>query len=347
MEVVSIVKMILFTVAFWLFLIVIGFHTPAKRTKKITELLMGGMILFFFLFEILALCAVFFRWKFHTLYWLVLGISVVLFVSSIVQNWDFIMRLIRFKKQETKKQKGSRLWYLPAVVLIVVQMYAGIFYTHIDVDDASYVATASTTLETDTVFQYNAYTGDEYESLPSRYVLSPFPIFEAGLSRLYGVPSTVLGHTGMFLIFLPVAYFVYDLLGSFFWKNKREERGLFLLFLAWMNIFGYYSVYTMSTFLLIRIWQGKAVLAAVILPFLIYLGLALVLEDQPEYPWLLLAMVNLAACHVSSMGIMLAPVVTGLFVLLALVKNRSPRRFLYGILCCMPSLLLGGVYLCL
>ena len=105
----------------------------------------------------------------------------VLFVSSIVQNWDFIMRLIRFKKQETKKQKGSRLWYLPAVLLIVVQMYAGIFYTHIDDDDAFYVATASTTLETDTVFQYNAYTGDEYESLPSRYVLSPFPIFEAGL----------------------------------------------------------------------------------------------------------------------------------------------------------------------
>lgn len=99
--------------------------------------------------------------------------------------------------------------------------------------------------------------------------------------------------------------------------------------------------------MLVRIWQGKAVLAAVILPFLIYLGLALVLEDQPEYPWLLLAMANLAACHVSSMGIMLAPVVTGLFVLLALVKNRSPRRFLYGILCCMPSLLLGSVYLCL
>ena len=99
--------------------------------------------------------------------------------------------------------------------------------------------------------------------------------------------------------------------------------------------------------MLVRIWQGKAVLAAVILPFLIYLGLVLMLEDQPEYPWLLLGMANLAACHVSSMGIMLAPVVTGLFVLLALVKNRSPRRFLYGILCCMPSLLLGGVYLCL
>ena len=81
--------------------------------------------------------------------------------------------------------------------------------------------------------------------------------------------------------------------------------------------------------MLVRIWQGKAVLAAVILPFLIYLGLALVLEDQPEYPWLLLAMANLAACHVSSMGIMLAPVVTGLFVLLALVKNRSSEISLW------------------
>ena len=345
MEVVSIVKMILFTVAFWLFLIVIGFHTPAKRTKKITELLMGGMILFFFLFEILALCAVFFRWKFHTLYWLVLGISVVLFVSSIVQNWDFIMRLIRFKKQETKKQKGSRLWYLPAVVLIVVQMYAGIFYTHIDDDDAFYVATASTTLETDTVFQYNAYTGDEYESLPSRYVLSPFPIFEAGLSRLYGVPSTVLGHTGMFLIFLPVAYFVYDLLGSFFWKNKRKERGLFLLFLAWMNIFGYYSVYTMSTFLLIRIWQGKACLASVFLPLLLYLGCCIILEKQREYTWLLLLMADISCCLLSSMGIILACIMLVVLMVMGLVRFRSLEKAACTALCCLPSLILGAIYI--
>ena len=336
MEVVSIVKMILFTVAFWLFLIVIGFHTPAKRTKKITELLMGGMILFFFLFEILALCAVFFRWKFHTLYWLVLGISVVLFV-----------RLIRFKKQETKKQKGSRLWYLPAVVLIVVQMYAGIFYTHIDDDDAFYVATASTTLETDTVFQYNAYTGDEYESLPSRYVLSPFPIFEAGLSRLYGVPSTVLGHTGMFLIFLPVAYFVYDLLGSFFWKNKRKERGLFLLFLAWMNIFGYYSVYTMSTFLLIRIWQGKAVLAAVILPLLFYYLLCAYKNEYQIQDIIQIFLTTGAAALTSSMGIFLAPIMVALGAFAGIIQTRKigiAWKLLAG---CIPCIILTGIYLLL
>ena len=255
------------------------------------------------------------------------------------------MKLIRFKKQETKKQKGSRLWYLPAVVLIVVQMYAGIFYTHIDDDDAFYVATASTTLETDTVFQYNAYTGDEDESLPSRYVLSPFPIFEAGLSRLYGVPSTVLGHTGMFLIFLPVAYFVYDLLGSFFWKNKRKERGLFLLFLAWMNIFGYYSVYTMSTFLLIRIWQGKACLASVFLPLLLYLGIGIILEKEQEYSWLLLLLADISCCLLSSMGIILACMMLVILLIMGLVRFHSLQKAACTALCCLPSLLLGLVYI--
>ena len=224
-------------------------------------------------------------------------------------------------------------------------MYAGIFYTHIDDDDAFYVATASTTLETDTVFQYNAYTGDEYESLPSRYVLSPFPIFEAGLSRLYGVPSTVLGHTGMFLIFLPVAYFVYDLLGSFFWKNKRKERGLFLLFLAWMNIFGYYSVYTMSTFLLIRIWQGKAVLASVLLPYLLCLCISFFLEKKQEISWVPLVLANISCCLLSSMGVILAPLLTGCFFIISLIVRRDWKRVLVGFLCCLPSIALGIVYI--
>ncbi len=345
MEVVSIVKMILFTVAFWLFLIVLGFHTPAKRTKKITELLMGGMILFFFLFEILALCAVFFQWKFHMLYWLVLGISAVLFVVSIVQNWNFVMKLIWFKKQEAKKQKGSRLWYFPAVLLIVVQMYAGIFYTHIDDDDAFYVATASTTLETDTVFQYNAYTGEEYESLPSRYVLSPFPIFEAGLSKLYGVPSTVLAHTGMFLIFLPVAYFVYDLFGSFFWKNKRKERGLFLLFLAWMNVFGYYSVYTMSTFLLIRIWQGKAVLAAIILPLLFYYLMCAYKNEYQTQNIVLIFLTTGAAALTSSMGIFLAPIMVVLGAFSGIICTKKLEVSIRLLIGCIPCIVLAGIYL--
>lgn len=348
MEVVSIIKMILYTVALLLFLIVIGFHTPARRTRKITELLTGGLVLFFFFFEILALCAVFFRWKFHTLYWLVLGVSAVLFVSSIIRNWDFMMKLIRFKqKEETKKYTGSRLWYVPAIVLIVFQMYMGIFYTHIDDDDAFYVATASTTLETDTVFQYNAYTGDEYETLPSRYVLSPFPIFEAVLSRLYNVPSTVLAHTGMFLIFLPIAYFVYDLFGYFFWKEKRKERGLLLLLLAWMNLFGYYSVYTMSTFLLIRIWQGKAVLAAVILPLLFYYLMQAYKNGYQKQNLVMIFLTTGAAALTSSMGIFLAPIMVALGAFSGIIQTRKIGVAFKLLAGCIPCIILAGIYLLL
>ena len=239
-------------------------------------------------------------------------------------------------------------WMWIAAGVILVQIGVCVYYAHMDADDAFYVATATTSVHTDSIFAYNPYSGAEYAVLPRRYVLSPFPVLLAVISQLSGgLHPAVTAHTIYPVVFLLAAYLVYHQFGRLWFAEKRREQGLFLFFCAVIIWFSGFSVYTGGNFMLVRIWQGKAVLAAVILPFLIYLGLVLMLEDQPEYPWLLLAMANLAACHVSSMGIMLAPVVTGLFVLLALVKNRSPRRFLYGILCCMPSLLLGGVYLCL
>ncbi len=68
-----------------------------------------------------------------------------------------------------------------------------------------------------------------------------------------------------------LAYVVYSLIGEmFFQKDKKTGR-----FLLAMGVFiprsSRHSVYTQGTFLLVRIWQGKAVLASVILPAVFYL----------------------------------------------------------------------------
>lgn len=59
----------------------------------------------------------------------------VLFVSSIVQNWDFIMRLIRFKKQETKNKRKQTLVSSGGCLNSRSDVCRD-FYTHIDDDDA-------------------------------------------------------------------------------------------------------------------------------------------------------------------------------------------------------------------
>ena len=98
---------------------------------------------------------------------------------------------------------------------------------------------------------------------------------------------------------------------------------------------------------MIRIWQGKALLAAALIPILFYLSMTITMEEKPQYPWYLLLLANIACCLLSSMGIILAPLLQGAFALLGLIRYRSPKRFVYSLLCCLPSVALGIVYILL
>ena len=62
-----------------------------------------------------------------------------------------------------------------AGILILFQLVVVVLYAHMDEDDAFYVGTATTAVETDSLYAYNPYTGAAYNVLPSRYILSPFP----------------------------------------------------------------------------------------------------------------------------------------------------------------------------
>ena len=66
----------------------------------------------------------------------------------------------------------TSVYFWIAAVLIIFQLAVASFLAHMDADDAFYVATATTSVHTDTIFSINPYTGYAYAHLPSRYVLS-------------------------------------------------------------------------------------------------------------------------------------------------------------------------------
>ena len=83
-----------------------------------------------------------------------------------------------------------------AGILILIQLIVVVLYAHMDEDDAFYVGTATTAVETDSLYAYNPYTGAAYNVLPSRYILSPFPAFLAVTSRLCGgLHPAIVAHT--------------------------------------------------------------------------------------------------------------------------------------------------------
>lgn len=90
-----------------------------------------------------------------------------------------------------------------AILLILLQVAVLVFYAHMDADDSFYVGTATTAVETDTIFEVNPYTGALYQALPRRYVLSPFPVFLAVVSRLCaGLHPAIVAHTVFSAVFL-------------------------------------------------------------------------------------------------------------------------------------------------
>ena len=241
---------------------------------------------------------------------------------------------------------GKFSWILlAAVCLIVLQTVILAAMTHIDQDDAFYVGTAVTSVHTDSIFQYDCYTGLPYTEPPSRYILSPLPIFTAFLSQISGMHAAMVAHIVFPLFFIPLSYFVYWLVGKKLFDGKVRAASVFLLIIALFQMFSFTSVYTSGTFLLVRIWQGKAILANILLPAILYMGLTAWREQVNRKYWLALLCLLTASCMVSSMGIMLAAIMTGVIGIICAVKRKSLSLLRNFALCCIPNVLLSAVYI--
>lgn len=350
--------------AIWLLVVpcLAGAFYFRREKRSCSEYLLAGYTLLFAITELLSLTMIFTKQPLHLLtvtYGVIAGILAICGIYSIYGK-------IKVKKDKTADTAGNfrtqEGWLFRlksflgkneisgelavAAVLILVQLVVVMIYAHMDEDDAFYVGTATTAVETDSLYAVNPYTGAVYKELPSRYILSPFPAFLAVISRLCGgLHPAIVAHTVFPAVFVLMAYLVLFQYSRVFFKGKIREQGIFMILCAVILWFCGYSVYNSEIFTMGRIWQGKAVLAGVFLPFLFLLCMEIFMQEKPGYPWSLAFLANGACCLFSSMGIMLAPLMMGVFVLLSLVKFRNGRRFVKSVVCCLPSLILGVVYI--
>ena len=294
-----------------------------------------GMLAIFYIFvmpmlylklplHILVLC-----WSFFVLFFCIL---------SLIFNRRRYKDILRYNFRQFK----SLPWFVIIVsLLILTQVIILVFFQHEDADDAFYVANATTALATDSIFQFDPYTGLPFITYPLRYVMSPFPIFYALLSKLLLIHPTIIAHTVWPVFAIPLSYAILTVLGKKIFPDQQSSVVIFLLFLCVLNIFGYVSIYTNSTFLLFRIWQGKAVLANIVLPAILYFSLRAMPGEKNFGEWVMLFVCALVACLVSSFGIVLAPIMIACLGLAAAASNRRICTFIYSIICCVPCIACG------
>ncbi len=235
------------------------------------------------------------------------------------------------------------LGHLMALALICYQLLFLHHHMYLEWDDTYYVNLANEAVSSGKIYWVYPETGS-FPDFDKRYVLSLWPIFYAWLSKLTGVLPTIMAHTILPWLMIPLAYMVYALVGRRLFPKDSQLQGMFLAFAVLLHLFLCGEHKAGPTFLSITPWVGKGVLAAVLLPALAC-WLLRIFEEEREANWILLAITCLGGCLLSSMGIMLVPVFVGSAVLLASICKKSIRYLLCGALSCLPCAALGIYYI--
>ena len=257
----------------------------------------------------------------------------------------------QLRKIRSKETREEGLLWLMVLILIGFQMVMAFTLTSFDGDDAYYVVQSVLADETDTLYRIRPYTGLS-TGMDLRHSLAVFPIWVAYIARMSGVHATIVAHSVLPLVLIPITYWIYLEIGKKLLKKDKQKLPVFMIFICILQIFGNVSIYTNATFFLTRTWQGKSLLANVVLPAIIWLVLWIFDSDgyDKEYRiglWILLVLTNFVAAMSSTASVFLAAMLIGVTGLVLGIREKNIQIPLRLMISCIPLVVYGVIYLLL
>lgn len=300
------------------------------KSRSISFTYLCGQLVLWAAFQIVAVPCIHFRTTFDLLFWIYTAMVVILSILGCVA-------LCSRARSGRRAREGAIKWLSPfliiACLVIAYQMRVYIFGIHLDEDDARWIAEANDALVKNRMLLLNPATGEyigRFVGEMIKDVYSPWPMYLAWLSRATGIRPVVIAHTVYPPILLGLSYSAYYEIGCRLFpdgadgKSKIHERGMFLLMVSLINLFMAGNVYTQSVFTLTRIWQGKAVVAAVMIPaiFCVIQRVQRARADRATgeiSDWILLIVVGTGCCLFSGIGIAIGLLLLSAYGLYAVV----------------------------
>ncbi len=243
---------------------------------------------------------------------------------------------------------AERIEWLLFLLLLGFQLYKAVAYASFDGDDAYYVAASLIAQQADTMYTILPLTG-RHTGLDIRHALAVFPMWIAFVAQKSHIHATILSHTIIPLVLIPLTYLVYYEIGRILFgrpdrpakaEGSGENLPLFMILMAVFQIFGNVSIYTNETFFLTRTWQGKAVAGSLVIPALLWLFLLLYggrkkgAAAERAGIWLLLVCVNITAGICSSIAVFLVSILMAVAAFcLAIVERDYKVLFKMGAAC--------------
>ena len=155
----------------------------------------------------------------------------------------------------------------------------------------------------------------------------------------------VLSHSYLPVFQILLCYAVYFLIGHALTKGDMEKTCIFLIFLSVIHLWGYTSTHTLASMLLLRIWQGKAVCASLMIPLIFYL-MYRVMHEKYERGWIVfLYVAATGACLLSGIGIITVPVILFLYGVVDFIYYRKFKKTIAIWMAAVPNAICLVYYL--
>lgn len=228
---------------------------------------------------------------------------------------------------EIKTNKLNIVYAIILAALMLLQIYAAYRYeiNEWSYDDYDVVVTSVDDINSDMITNVNFITGEAPYTSPKR-VAQSWTTYVAYLSVVSSFDVTTVCHTILPVIMLLVAYGIYYYMARFLFA-KTDDRLIFMIILSVTYIMGMFSHYSPTFRLLCALWQGKAVLTAVVVPFMICFLARAFAEELDKRVALTICLVSLGACSLTVTSALLVTImVVGMFVLMSVYNRR-----IYGI----------------
>lgn len=326
-----------------------------KGTLRLISAWISGQILLWAGFFVIAVPMILLQKSFtHTCY-MFTGYTALLVVMAGIEKVIGRSKLqrsaisVRNNTKEYSRTKAEIALWIVFWGLLLVQFVMATVFAYEEGDDAFYIAIATITEDANTMYIKLPYTGGT-TGLDARHGLAPFPVWIAYLARVSGMHAAIVAQVILAVVILGMTYGIYYLVGRRLCEDNLKSLPFFMILTELLMMFGGYSVYSVENFVLVRASQGKAILAAIVLPFLFYQLMILVreLEDNKKLGlrfWALVLCTTATGCLCSTLGTILICMLLGIAGLCIAISYRRWQILIPLGLSCLIPVGMAGVYL--
>lgn len=283
---------------------------------------------------------------------LTLLVQIWLAVLAVITITFFVVlyRNKKVSKEQKRESVGSvvrtiiqnpYLFLYAALVLFVC--YFTMIQNYWGWDTAYYIGTVSTTVDTNTMYQFSGETGRPLGAIPFRYALSSFYMNSAVFCKVTGIAPVMFQKYVMGILCVLLYHIVLYLIGKEVFFGKSQKAFLFAFVAGALNFF-FVSEFTTAQFLLFRSYEAKGYCANVMIPAVLWALIRIHRELENRENWRLLSLLMLASVPISMSSILIVPAIVVIALLAETIVNRKVKVIGYGMVCLIPNVIYLVVY---